>query len=323
MPPWHASLPQGGAVTGDPGTTNQILFSQDLDNGDWAESNVTVVANGATAPDGTNTADKINETATTGNHLISQGNFTFADNAVALYSAYLRASERSWMTLEVAGKDAASIYCNYDLTNGVIGAGGVNARRIATGMTALAGGWYRCWIAANVGAGASAPGGRIYLSTGNDVFNYAGTAGSGALAWGVQMEADTATHAPTDYQPTASAAVTRPVGPCVNGAGQRGVSLVTHGWSGGTALKAGDLFQVATARGQQMAILTQDVTADLFGNATLAFRPKLRSAPSDGALIVTASPSPVWMLADDHQGSLTMAPGLLGSLRLNLAEAAP
>jgi hypothetical protein len=86
--------------------------------------------------------------------------------------------------------------------------------------------------------------------------------------------------------------------PLVKNASQTGSSLTTDGWTASiTALKAGDYFSV----NGELKLVTSDVLADGSGNATISFKPALRSSPSDNAAITTNTPTCTMILADDMQ----------------------
>lgn len=74
--------------------------------------------------------------------------------------------------------------------------------------------------------------------------------------------------------------------PAVAGGGQTGTSLVTDGWPNGTAiLKAGDWIQVEAD--PKVYMVTEDVSSDGGGNATIELTPALRMAPADNASLST------------------------------------
>jgi hypothetical protein len=74
--------------------------------------------------------------------------------------------------------------------------------------------------------------------------------------------------------------------PMVSGVGQSGGTLNTSGWpASSTALFAGDFFSLGSDQQTRLYQLTADVVSDAAGLATLAFVPKLRSAPADGAAL--------------------------------------
>lgn len=68
----------------------------------------------------------------------------------------------------------------------------------------------------------------------------------------------------------------------VNGASQTGTSLIIDGVANSTTIiRAGEYFQV----GDQYFIATADATSNGSGQATLSFRPALRSSPADNATV--------------------------------------
>lgn len=84
--------------------------------------------------------------------------------------------------------------------------------------------------------------------------------------------------------------------PTVNGAGQSGQSLAVNNLPSSGVIRAGDLFQLGTGSTSRLYMVTQDATASS-GAATLDIWPRLRSAPSSGAAIVTARPQSVFRLS--------------------------
>lgn len=105
--------------------------------------------------------------------------------------------------------------------------------------------------------------------------------------------------------------------PLVNGANQTGNSLTIDGASNGITgwIKAGDVFSV----NGEMKICTTDANSDGSGNVTLAFAPRLRTSPSDGAAIETTAPSGTFMLADARQG-WNYRPGKFSDFTLKFVE---
>ncbi len=86
--------------------------------------------------------------------------------------------------------------------------------------------------------------------------------------------------------------------PLVNGGSQTGILLVTNGWANGeTVLKRGDLFQLGSGSSAFIYMVTQDVTSDGSGNATIDFVPRLRASPGNGSAVVITSPQGRWRMA--------------------------
>ncbi len=87
--------------------------------------------------------------------------------------------------------------------------------------------------------------------------------------------------------------------PLVNGASQTGSSLTidgcTHSITGW--LLPGDFFSV----NGELKMVTAQVNTNGSGQATVTFKPALRSSPADNAPITTSRPSCTMILADDMQ----------------------
>lgn len=91
---------------------------------------------------------------------------------------------------------------------------------------------------------------------------------------------------PTIRQPGSTLA------PQVAGGFQSGNQLITAGWPPfSTPLLAGDFFSLGTDVHTRLHQLTADVVTDEAGMATLAFVPRLRSAPEDGTPLEIAAPA--------------------------------
>jgi hypothetical protein len=75
--------------------------------------------------------------------------------------------------------------------------------------------------------------------------------------------------------------------PRVNGGSQTGSSLVIDGATPSTTdwLKAGDYIQIGTGTNSRLYKVLEDADSDVDGNVTLSIWPKLRSSPSDNAII--------------------------------------
>ena len=85
--------------------------------------------------------------------------------------------------------------------------------------------------------------------------------------------------------------------PQVAGGFQTGNQLVTAGWPAiATPLQAGDFFSLGTGAQTRLHQLTADVVTDAAGEATLAFVPRLRSSPAEGAPLEIAAPALVLRL---------------------------
>lgn len=80
--------------------------------------------------------------------------------------------------------------------------------------------------------------------------------------------------------------------PQVAGGFQSGTVLVTAGWTpGAPALQAGDFFSLGADAEVRLHQVTADVLADETGAAAVAFVPRLRASPADGAALEIAAPA--------------------------------
>jgi hypothetical protein len=86
--------------------------------------------------------------------------------------------------------------------------------------------------------------------------------------------------------------------PRVFGANQSGNVLETDGWTANTTgiLKAGDYIQLGSSATARLYKVLDDVNSDSSGRASLNIYPKLRSSPSDNALITTQNTVSVFRL---------------------------
>lgn len=192
---------------------NYITYSEQFDQSVWsATSNgLTVSADVAatTDPLGTNTADKLVETSTTGVHCVIQG---FTGSATIPYTAsiYLKAAERTLAEVWVinTGQTIGS-GIRVDLSTGQF----VSSRSVGGStlqnytITSAGNGWWRVSVTALTGNTSIALlAGSVLTGTPTSTFSYTGVAGNGIYAWGAQLEG---ANRPTGYQVTTTASITQ------------------------------------------------------------------------------------------------------------------
>jgi hypothetical protein len=113
--------------------------------------------------------------------------------------------------------------------------------------------------------------------------------------------------------PTAQSSATAT--PLVNGASQTGRTLNTDGWpTSTTVLVAGQFVTI----NNQLLQLTENVTSNGSGVATLTFEPPIRTAPSDNAAIEFKNPYCLMYMVEEP--TLSVENGYVYSLSLNLRE---
>lgn len=185
---------------------NWLLYSEQMDNASWTAANTAVVANAGIAPDGTLTADKINETATGPSpHYIFQTNFAAVGGAWPwTFSVYLKAGERSRLNIDMSNLVDGDNAANIDLIAGTISgpASSGTWNTLSSSIVGVGNGWYRASITGITPSGY--PGPRIFIFPSSDQSPYTGTAGSGLYMWGAQLVKSTD---PLNYAQTTAAAV--------------------------------------------------------------------------------------------------------------------
>jgi len=175
----------------EPQRTNGLTYSSSFDDASWLKLNASVTSNNTISPSGIQDADKIVEDTSYNQHLVYRAIVGTSNT----FSFYAKAAGRDWVSV----LSNSGFHTFFNIANGTLGT--IAATSTAT-IEDAGNGWYRCSVYNTHGTfGAS-----VYLSTGNNVFEYTGNGTSGAYIWGAQLEAGNYS---TSYIPTTSASVTR------------------------------------------------------------------------------------------------------------------
>jgi len=184
---------------------NLFNSSQNLLTGNWGFSAGETVTTGTffTAPDGTQTAQQMVETAVTNSHNLGNYGQSYAGLPYT-FSVYLKKgvlpTAPDWVQLSGYFLTFNSCFANFNLTTGQIG---IQSACTAT-MTPVGNGWYRCTITVTCTTTYNA--GEFWVGFINNTNqntrlpSYLGSTTSDMLVWGAQMEQNSAA---TIYQPTA------------------------------------------------------------------------------------------------------------------------
>jgi hypothetical protein len=190
----------------EPARTNELLYSQELDNAWWAKTDVSISANSIASPDGSLTADLITESATTGLHRVYR---TLTPNGNNSFSFFVKSNGVRWIVLAAGNTTNFGVHTSFDIQNGVVGTSLIGTSKIEN----YGNGWYRCIVSGLANGGATSL--NLYLCDGDNVISYTGDGTSGVYAWGAQLEAGSYA---TSYIPTSGTTITRAAEVC-NGAG--------------------------------------------------------------------------------------------------------
>ena len=193
---------------------NLLTRSQEFENADWGATNLTVAANtgDTTAPDGTSTAEKLTDDATSGAHICSQ-NITISANTPFTFSCFLKegTNTHAYISIRDAATSQRYFAADFNLDTGTVRttAAGTSGTLTSSSITSVGNDWYRCVITGEVSA-VGAMRAIIGVSDGTTAFNtlgailYSGT-GTTIYAWGAQLEQRSAV---TAYTPTTTQAIT-------------------------------------------------------------------------------------------------------------------
>jgi hypothetical protein len=183
--------------------TNLVTHSENFSNSSWnnAASGLTVISNAITAPDGTMTADKLQETATSSIH---RRGFLVSSSNDKIFSFFAKAGERTKVrTWSFVGSNTYAV--TFDLSNGTIVSGSDTGKE---GKIEYYGnGWYRCSSKTFDGQAYVVVGPMIDGVNGNNTVNYTGDGSSGVYVWGAQIETNVSF--PTSYIKTTGSTATR------------------------------------------------------------------------------------------------------------------
>lgn len=136
-----ARVVSGFGLLGEAALTNALQNSQDFTTASWGKTAVTTVAAAAVAPDGTLTANKLNDVAGSGLHQLLTTGFSVTSGTPYTFTLYAKAAELRYIWIDCF--DSVVDYgAVFDLQTGAFSAAR-NANAISTSVTAAGGGWYR------------------------------------------------------------------------------------------------------------------------------------------------------------------------------------
>lgn len=104
----------------------------------------------------------------------------------------------------------------------------------------------------------------------------------------------------------------------VNGASQTGNQIITDGWSPNQSelFRAGDYCEI----NGELKEISEDISSDVSGNATLVFTSNMRNSPPNDADVITASPKAIMKLTNNST-PVSIGASIIYSLVIECEEA--
>jgi hypothetical protein len=175
------------------GPHNELTYSEQFDNAAWTKTASAVTANTTTAPDGTTTADTIEESGSSGVSFVFQA-FTVSEDNKHTLACALKAGTHDYAFISLSRSNSYYYGAAFDLSNGTsINTGSSGApSNTSNSITSLGDGWYLCSISAELPGSVSAPRQRIGLCDASPTWSLgsaslSASSGQTIYAWGAHL----------------------------------------------------------------------------------------------------------------------------------------
>jgi hypothetical protein len=179
----------------EPQRTNDLQFSEQLDNDYWTKDGATITANNTISPDGYQSADLINYTG--GNNRVFRSLTKSASALTYTLSAYVKRNTLDALRLSLDGGSFSNrAEAIFNISTGTLTSTAVvgTFTNQSGSIVDVGNGWYRCTLTATTGTEATIRP------------HFFGTTSESVYIWGAQLEEGSY---PTSYIPTLGTSVTR------------------------------------------------------------------------------------------------------------------
>jgi hypothetical protein len=214
----------------EPQRTNLLLRSEEFNDVNWNLSRTSSfgsgsIANATTAPNGTLTADYIQQqTGQTDGGGVFQFN-SYTSGVVYTLSVFAKMNENRYVSIRFGiGLSGGAISCNFDLQDGIAGTPSVG---VTPTIINFGNGWFKCSITAT----SQITGSRgTFLYQSSNLNSFVTTPLNGIFLWGAQLELGSNA---TSYIPTVASAVTRNAD-VISKTGLTGITTIAETFENGT-----------------------------------------------------------------------------------------
>ena len=162
---------------------NLFTYSQQIDTADWVRQGVSATANQAISPNGTLTAELLDDgTAASTQHWIFQ-NPSLLNSTTYTISFYAKYISRKFMAVNIFN-GLASQYVYYNIQDGLISG---STGDVTASITSVGNGWFRIVYTRPMATSGTAPNFRIAFADDTSNITYTGS-NKQAYVWGFQLE---------------------------------------------------------------------------------------------------------------------------------------
>jgi hypothetical protein len=177
---------------------NLLLRSQEFNDAAWIPVSITVTANSTTAPDGTSTAETLDDGVATAAHNVNQLIGGVKGASTYVFSCFLKDVDRQFASIAVSSSPTTYAGAKFDLVAGTAGstqAAGAGWSVTSSSITNAGGGWYRCVMVFVPDVSVTSFSVRVATATDSTTFtasergleSYTGT-NKQIYVWGAQLE---------------------------------------------------------------------------------------------------------------------------------------